>query len=143
LPVDIAAQGSLLLRDEHLDGLARDRQDRLRPYVGHEICGLAVAFGLTDLDDDDYQPAVPFVSLTAAALVVGRLIAREVGLRPRTNVAQFDVLAGPQLMSRMHRRGVAGCRCEVRRSTIATVRALRERGARAATPSPAVSRRSR
>ena len=143
LPVDIAAQGSLLLRDEHLDGLAPDRQDRLRPYVGREICGLARAFGLTDLGDEDYQPAVPFVSLTAAALVVGRLIAREVGLRPRTNVAQFDVLAGPQLMSRMHRRGVAGCRCEVRHSTIATVRALRERGARVATPSPAGSRQSR
>jgi hypothetical protein len=141
LPVDIAAQGSLLLRHEHLDGLAPDRQDRLRPYVGREICGLARPFGLTDLDDEDYQPAVPFVSLTAATLVVGRLIARAVGRRPRTNVAQFDVLAGPQLISRMHRRAVAGCRCEVRRSTIATVRALRDRAAAAAaTSSSAVSR---
>lgn len=125
LPLDIAAQGSLVLSEEHLDGLAAERRDRLRPHVGREICGLARALGLTDLDDDDYQPAVPFVSLTAATLVVGRLIARSVGMQPRTNVAQFDVLAGPHLMSRMHRRGVAGCRCDVRRSTISRVRALR------------------
>jgi hypothetical protein len=126
LPLDVAAQGSLLLSEEHLEGLAAERQDRLRPHVGTEICGLARNLGLTDLDEDDYQPAVPFVSLTAATLVVGRLIARSVGRQPRTNVAQFDVLAGPHLMSRMHRRGVAGCRCDVRRLTISRVRAVRD-----------------
>lgn len=137
LPLDIAGQGSLVLSEEHLEGLAAVRQDRLRPHVGREICGLARALGLTDLDEDDYQPAVPFVSLTAATLVVGRLIARSTGRQPRTNVAQFDVLAGPHLMSRMHRRGVAGCRCDVRRATISKVRALR---GDAATPQPARAR---
>jgi hypothetical protein len=134
LSLDIAGQGSMVLSEEHLEGLAAERQSRLRPLVGSQICGLASALGLTDLDEDDYQPAVPFVSLTAATLVVGRLIARSVGRQPRTNVAQFDVLAGPHLMSRMHRRGVAGCRCDLRRSTISRVRALRDG---AATPESA------
>jgi len=131
LALDIAAQGSLRLTDEHLEGLPPERQGRLRPYIGSEICGLAHAFGLTDLDAGDYQPTVPFVSLTAATLVVGRLIARATGRRPRTNVAQFDVLAGPELMSRIHRRGVIGCRCDVRHSTISRVRSSRQRGATA------------
>jgi hypothetical protein len=125
LAPEVAAQGSLLLAPEHLRDLPPEQQARLRPHLGREICGLARPFGLTDLVDDDFQPAVPFVSLTAATLVVGRLVARATGREPRTNLAQFDVLAGPHLMSRQHRRGVAGCRCSVRRGTIAAVRAHR------------------
>jgi hypothetical protein len=125
LAPEVAAQGSHLLAPEHLRDLPPEQQARLRPHLGREICGLARPFGLTDLVDDGFQPAVPFVSLTVATLVVGRLVARATGRKPRTNLVQFDVLAGPHLISRQHRRGVSGCRCNVRRGTITAVRTRR------------------
>ena len=125
LPPDLLVRGADVLMEHHVANLDADHQALLRPHVGREICGLASAIGLTDLESDDYQPSVPFVSLAAATLVVGRLIAQETGVEPMANFVQFDALAGPHRLTADRRRARPGCECVERASVIAVVRGKR------------------
>jgi len=110
-----------------LEALSHDQRIRLEAHVGKPICGLAQALGLTSDDQTDhYQPSVPFVSQLAAALVVGRLIARLAdpdGAHP--NFVQFDALFGPQALNAESRQGRHGCYCAETRPLIETVRSSR------------------
>ncbi len=125
LPPEILVRGADILTEHHLASLDADQQALVRPHVGKEICGLASAIGLTDLGSGDFQPSVPFVSLTAAALVVGRLVAQATGVEPAANFVQFDGLAGPRRLTADRRRARPGCECVERAGVIAAVRARR------------------
>ncbi len=65
-------------------------------HLGNPVCGLARTFGLTDLDAADYQPSAPFISLQAASLAIGRVLAHKLDLNGQPNFVQYDGLYGPQ-----------------------------------------------
>jgi len=125
LPGDLLGQGDKLLAEEHLVGLTHEQRQLLEPHVGKPVCGLARAAGLTGVEAAGFMPAVPFVSLQAACLSVGRLLAHRLGLDPLTNLVQYDGLFGPQAatMERMTPR--PDCYCQTRTRTISAVRAKR------------------
>ncbi len=123
LPVGLLARGDELLREEHLGDLEPEQRERLRPHLGKPVCGLARALGLTALDASDYRPSVPFISLQAAALAVGRLLAR--GLIEQANLVQYDGLFGPQSATLERMTPTPGCYCQSHTATIARVRELR------------------
>ena len=97
----------------------------LTPHLGKPVCGLAQAVGLTGLGADGYQPSIPFVSLQAACLAVGRLIASQLNLRPPGNLVQYDGLYGPQTATADWMEPRPGCYCQTRAATIKIVRQRR------------------
>ena len=111
------------MRDEHLAQLAPEQRERLRPHVGKPVCGLARALGLTALEAGDYRPSVPFISLQAACLAVGRLLARDRVEQP--NLVQYDGLFGPQAATLERMAPTPRCYCQSYAATIARVRAHR------------------
>ena len=124
LPMDLLAQAETLLKEEHLRGVTDEQRRVLEPILGTPMCGLAQATGLTDVDDD-YQPSVPFVSLQAACLSVGRLTGALHGVPPAANLVQYDGLFGPQAASIEVMRRRPGCVCSTRSGVIEQVRASR------------------
>ena len=122
LPARLLADGERLLQEEDLHGLADEKRRRLQPQVGKPICGLVQALGLSGRDADGFMPSVPFVSLQAACLSVGRLLGHELGVGFGTNFIQYDALFGPQAASILRRERVADCYCSVRSTTIDAVR---------------------
>ena len=108
-----------------LDRLNPDQQARLVPHLGTPVCGLAQAMGMTALVAGSYHPSVPFISLQAAALAVGRLIAQHAGCNGLPNFAQYDGLLGPQLATLEDMRVNRECYCQTNASTIEAVRELR------------------
>ncbi len=131
LSPELLADGEAVLEYHHLEGLSREQQVVLEPHVGKPVCGLAHAVGLTHLAPDGYMPSVPFVSLQAACLSVGRLIAHRMKLAIDSNFIQYDGLIGPHRATaeRMKRR--PDCLCSVRARNIEKIRKLRsERGIR-------------
>jgi len=124
LAPDVLRYGDQPLREEHLAGLAPHERGSLEGELGKPICGLARAVGLTDLPDDGYQPSVPFVSQQAACLVLGRLVADQLGLPEGATFVQYDSLLGPHLRAADNRQPLEGCFCQERHSV---VQALRER----------------
>jgi hypothetical protein len=128
IPIERLAQGDDLLREEDLHTLGHDQQRLLRQHVGRKICGLANALGLTNLPaTDGFQPSVPFVSLQSSCLIVGRLVAAALGVRPNANFIQYDALFGPVMATVEQRRPLHSCYCQQRKSTISTVRDRRFR----------------
>ena len=127
LPVELLARGDEILREEHLDGITAEQRAQLVQHLGKPVCGLARALGLTALDGGDYRPSVPFVSLQAASLAVGRLLARELGVVTLQNLVQYDGLFGPQTATLEQMRATPGCYCQTHAGTIEKVRALRRR----------------
>ena len=128
LPIGRLAQGDDILRKEDLHTLREDQQRRLQQHVGRKICGLADALGLTNLQaTDGFQPSVPFVSLQSSCLIVGRLVAEALGVRPNSNFIQYDALFGPAMATIEQRRPLHSCYCQQRKSTISAVRARRFR----------------
>ena len=125
LPAELLGQGDRVLAEEHLAGVTHKQRRLLEPHVGKPVCGLARAVGLTSVEAAGFMPAVPFISLQAACLSVGRLLAHRLGLNPRTNLVQYDGLFGPQAatMERMTRRPT--CYCQTRVRTIDAIRAKR------------------
>lgn len=128
LPVALLTRGDELLREEHLIELEPEQRERLRTHVGKPVCGLARALGLTGLDAGDYRPSVPFISLQAACLAVGRLLARNVG--GQANLVQYDGLFGPQAATFERMTPTPACYCQSHATTIARVRAVRGRAGR-------------
>ncbi len=126
LAVERTMRGDAPLTKEDLAGLDQAQRERLRPHLGKPVCGLARAIGLTTLKAEDYQPSVPFVSLQAACLGVGRLLADEIGLTALPNFAQYDALVGPQSAVLERRSATGNCHCQTRAKTIARVREARK-----------------
>lgn len=125
LPLERAQRGDDPLTTEDLAQLTADQQQTLAPHLGKPVCGLAQAIGLTCLGADGYQPSIPFVSLQAACLAVGRLIASQLHLRPPGNLVQYDGLVGPQATTIEEMRPRPGCGCVTRSSAIEQVRRQR------------------
>ena len=111
----ILADAEAVLTEEHLQGITEEQKQLLQPHLGTPICGLARATGLTNLGSDDYMPSMPFISLQAACLSVGRLIAEYQGLRPSSNLLQCDGLFGPQAATMEQMRRKPDCICTSRR----------------------------
>lgn len=122
---EVLADGERLLETADLHGLPEDQRHRLEPQVGKPVCGLLRALGLTTLNAGGYMPSAPFISLQAACLSVGRLLADRIGTEPNGNVVQYDSLIGPQNASVLSMQRAAGCYCSARARTIAAVRARR------------------
>lgn len=127
LPSEILGLGDTPLTEEHLRGLTEKQRNFLRPHLGTSICGLAGAAGLTGLDTDDFMPSVPFVSLQAACLAVGRLLAVALGSGTIANFVQYDGLFGPQAATIDTFRQRPGCTCVTRSDSIGRVRQERAR----------------
>lgn len=125
LSVDLLASADTVLTAQHLVGLTDSQRRRLTPHLGKPVCGLARATGLTDLDADGFMPSIPFVSLQAACLSVGRLLAACLDLKAPGNFVQYDSLIGPQAASIETMRKRESCLCTTRASTIEKVRAAR------------------
>ena len=128
LPPELLASGDTVLEQYHLAGLSKEQRERLESHLGKPVCGLAQAVGLTELEAQGYMPSVPFVSLQAACLSVGRLIAQQVGLTPHANFVQYDGLIGPQAATIEKMRQRPDCYCSGRAKTIEVVRAPRALG---------------
>ena len=122
---EVLGKGEVILTTDHLIGLTEEQQQMLRPHVGTPMCGLAEATGLTRLNADEYRPSVPFVSLQAACLAVGRLIANHCAHVPASNLIQYDGLFGPQAATLERLRPLADCICAVRARTLQEVRKVR------------------
>jgi hypothetical protein len=127
LPVDLLARGDEILREEHLARVSDKQRTLLLQHLGKPVCGLARAIGLTTLGADDYRPSVPFISLQAASLALGRLLAHELGFAPQPNLVQYDGLFGPQTVTLERMRPTNDCYCQTNARTIDKVRALRSR----------------
>ena len=125
LPVALLVHGDEILRDEHLTDLTSDERAKLVQHLGNPVCGLARTFGLTDLDSGDYQPSAPFISLQAASLAIGRVLAYKLDLDGQPNFVQYDGLYGPQTAALDTMQPVADCYCQTRSPTIKKVRLLR------------------
>jgi hypothetical protein len=127
LPVDLLARGDEILREEHLAPVSDKQRTLLLQHLGKPVCGLARAIGLTTLRADDYRPSVPFISLQAASLALGRLLAHELGFAPLPNLVQYDGLFGPQTATLEQMRPTNDCYCRTNARTIDKVRVLRSR----------------
>jgi hypothetical protein len=125
LPVDLLADGEQILTGEHLRGVSPAQRELLREQVGKPVCGLARAVGLSTLDSGGFRPSVPFISLQAAALAVGALMAQRPAGRSAPNLAQYDGIFGPQAATLETRAVTPGCYCQTHAPTIEAVRALR------------------
>ncbi len=126
LPAELLAHGEAVLSEEHLTGLDPEHRKILEPHLGNPVCGLAAAVGLTGGDDETYMPSVPFISLQAACLAVGRLIAHLTGTNLSSNFVQYDGLIGPQRATTERMRIRPGCQCVTRSAVIEQVRTIRE-----------------
>lgn len=121
------ADGEAPLTEAHLHGKTDEQRRLLQPHVGKPICGLARATGLSRLGSDDYMPSVPFISLQAACLSIGRLIAQHQGMQPHDNLVQYDGLIGPQAATMETMRRKPDCICNSRSSAIERARQGRRR----------------
>lgn len=131
IPIEIArAPGDAVVDDALIAGAAsEDARALLTAQRGTPICGLMRAAGLTDVDEGDYMPSVPFVSQQAACLSIGRLLAIAAGIdEGLPNFFQYDTLMGPEAATRQRRRANPGCNCQRRSNTIAQVRRERQGG---------------
>ena len=92
------ANPEAVLTEVHLVGKTDEQVQLLRPHIGTLMCGLARATELSTLTADQFMPSVPFVSLQAACLSVGRMmaIASSFNAGQENNLVQYDALFGPQ-----------------------------------------------
>lgn len=120
-PTDLG-DADALLTEGHSQGKTEEQKRLLRPHLGTPMCGLARATGLSSMGADDYMPSVPFVSLQAACLAIGRLVASHLGLTPNANLVQYDGLFGPQAATAETMLPRQDCICSVRTSAIREVR---------------------
>ncbi|MEA2236119.1 MAG: hypothetical protein QOC81_843 [Thermoanaerobaculia bacterium] len=122
LPITKLRDGDAILREEDLSGVSAEQRKQLAGHIGKKICGLVQVVGLTDIPADGFQPSAAFVSLAAACLVVGRLVARELHVEPAASFVQYDALFGPDGATVEERTATPNCYCVTRANTIVTVR---------------------
>lgn len=89
------------------------------------MAAVQVMVARTELDAAGYQPSIPFVSLQAACLSIGRLIGSELGVPAVGNLVQYDALIGPQAATIEQMKPQPGCICQSRIATISAVRSSR------------------
>ncbi len=130
LPAALLARGEEILSEEHIAAVSPEQRLLLRGQLGKPVCGLARAIDLSALDSDGFRPSVPFISLQAAALAVGRIFARERESQSLANFVQYDGLFGPQTATLETRAATRGCYCQSNAPTIRRVRALRRANSR-------------
>jgi hypothetical protein len=111
---EVLGDGERLLKASDLRGMPEDQQDRLRPELGKPVCGLIRALGLTTADADAFMPSAPFISLQAACLSVGRLLAGVLCVAENGNFVQYDGLIGPQHASILRMKRSPACSCSTR-----------------------------
>jgi hypothetical protein len=133
---EVLADGERPLEASDLRGLSEDQQRLLRPQLGKPVCGLVRALGLTTVDAAGFMPSAPFISLQAACLSVGRLLAAELNVPRNGNFVQYDGLIGPQNASVLHMQRSPECYCSTRAHTIAAIRAQRNDIATSSRDSP-------
>lgn len=121
LPIEVLGRDEPLTEEEVM-GLPEGKRASLIEHVGKPKCGLAQAFGLSDLNSAGYRPSIPFVSLQAACLGVGRLIATLTGIETGANFFQYDALLGPDPAAVEMRAASPTCYCGERRDLIERVR---------------------
>src|SRR6266852_8924794 len=131
LSLSQVARGDDTLEKIHLIPLTSEQRTLLAPHVGKKICALANAIGLTTRQANGFQPSVPFVSMLAASLAVGRLIALNLGIPGLPNFVQFDSLIGPAHATVENRKPTHNCYCQERSETIDRLRERHERAAAA------------
>ncbi len=117
-----AMRGDDPLTSDDLANMTPEQRRLLQPYLGKPVCGLAQAIGLPGLDALGYQPSIPFVSLQAACLSIGRLISSELGVPTSGNLVQYDGLVGPQAATVEEMAFRPGCICQSRAATITAIR---------------------
>ncbi|MDQ6613308.1 MAG: hypothetical protein M3083_00695 [Actinomycetota bacterium] len=122
-PSYLAVDG--VLDVETVDQLPADQQEQIRPLVGTRRCSLAQALGLSELDPDKYQPAIPFVAQQAACLAVGRLVALLTSVATTVTQFQYDVLRGPDLAHADRLAARPSCYCQQQADRIEQIRRLR------------------
>ena len=104
----------------------------LRARLGQRICAVA-AEGVARLlsqeeQDPRFQPSLPFVATTSAAMVVGEVVKRCAGWETELEGRfQFDLLVGPQCGEQFPQSRRPDCICVARASNINKVRARRNR----------------
>ncbi len=125
LPVERVKRGDDPLTEEDLADLTAEQRQLLTPHIGKPVCGFAHAVGLTGLDAAGYRPSIPFVSLQAACLSIGRLISAKLGITPTGNLVQYDSLIGPQTATIDRKNQRPGCYCESRADKIERLREIR------------------
>jgi hypothetical protein len=118
----LSADADALLSEAHLLDKTQEQQRLLLPHLGTPMCGLARATGLSNHESAGFMPSVPFVSLQAACLSIGRLVASYQGTPTSANLVQYDGLFGPQAATLELMRRRADCICSARATSIAGVR---------------------
>jgi len=121
LPPELFGAPGAVLSEAHLEGMADDARERLRPFVGRPMCALMDG-SVSDLDATDFQPSAPFVALQAACLSVARLVASFTKYDSHYNFAQYDTLIGPDRATIESMRPIRNCICQNRKATIEQVR---------------------
>jgi hypothetical protein len=125
LSVEFLRHGDRPLLEEHLAELTSAQRNALRPFLHRPVCGLADAFRLTGLETDGFRPAVPFISMQAAALGVARLLASQLNYADQPNLVQYDGLIGPEQATALTLSGESTCYCNQRSESIAFLRGRR------------------
>lgn len=125
LPLERAAAGDTEVTRDDVEHAPPEKRDFLRAHVGEPVCGLADAVGLTDVTSGGFRPSVPFVSLQAACLSVGRLLAQEIGVADLPNFVQYDALIGPHRGTYELMKPRRGCYCQERSENITELRRRR------------------
>ena len=134
IPLALAKEpGEAVVTDQIIASASSEHaRELLRSQRGAQICGLLRAAGLTEIDEEDYMPSVPFVSQQAACLTVGRLLAIQLGIDAGlANFFQYDTLIGPHRAIRQHRHADPACACQQRAEIISAVRDERRQRPRA------------
>jgi molybdopterin/thiamine biosynthesis adenylyltransferase len=134
IPLALAKEpGEAVVTDQIIASASSEHaRELLRSQRGAPICGLLRAAGLTEIDEEDYMPSVPFVSQQAACLTVGRLLAIQLGIDAGlANFFQYDTLIGPHRAILQHRHADPACACQQRAEIISAVRDERRQRPRA------------
>lgn len=115
-----------VVNESDVDAAPPRKRDFLRSHIGRKICSVVDAetlASISDTDDKDFAPSVPFVATMSAAMVVGELIRVSLGYPPvLTPRYQFDMLVGPAAGMFFSESRHIDCDCVTRRALIEELR---------------------
>ncbi len=124
------AQADSMVTSEDVADAPDGRKDWLRDRVGRPVCSV-IAEGVAEemsqsRQRSEFRPAVPFVATMSAAMVVGEVVRRAMGLpSPLEPRYQLDLLQGPQRGQMVPQTRRVDCECTVRHVNIERFRMLR------------------
>jgi hypothetical protein len=137
--VQVRATGLRRERVEEADSLVtvqdvaqapKERREWLRDRIGRPVCSVIEEGVADELSQNrqraEFRPAVPFVAAMSAAMVVGEVVRRAMGLSsPLEPRYQLDLLQGPEHGQLVPQSRNINCECVVRRVNIDRFRRLR------------------